>query len=72
MIFGRGEFSIDRAVAEDDRFAYAYLRRAEVREKEQDWPGAIADYRAYANVEPNLSNAKYGLALAEALEAKLR
>jgi hypothetical protein len=72
LIFGRGEFLIDRAVGADGRFAYAYFRRADVREKARDWPGAIADYRAYANVEPNLSNAKYGLALAEALEAKLR
>ena len=46
LIFGHGEFSIDRVVAEDARFAYAYLRRAQVREKAHQWNDAISDYRA--------------------------
>src|SRR5262249_12633830 len=61
LIFGHGEFSIDRVVAEDVRFAYAYLRRAQVREKAQQWSDAMADYRMYASLEANQSSAAYAL-----------
>lgn len=72
LIFGRGQFSIDRIVGDDGRFAYAYLRRAQVREKAQEWMEAIADYRSYASIEPDASNAAYGLRCAEALATKVR
>lgn len=72
LIFGRGEFSIDQVVEKDDRFAYAYLRRAQVREEAQEWANAIADYRSYASLERYPSSAAYALRCAEALAAKLR
>jgi hypothetical protein len=72
LIFGRGEFSINRVVGEDGRFAYAYLRRAQVREKAQEWSEAIADYRSYASLEPNQSNAAYAARCAEALATNVR
>lgn len=71
LIFGHGEFSIDRVIGKDRRFSYAYLRRAQVREKAQEWREAIADYRSYASLEPNQPNAAYGLRCAEALATKL-
>ena len=72
LIFGRGQFSIDRVVDVDCRFAYAYFRRAQVREKAQEWTEAIADYRSYASLEPDQSHAAYGLRCVEALECKRR
>jgi hypothetical protein len=71
LIFGHGAFSIDRVVDEDGRFAFAYNRRAQVREKAEDWRGALADYRAYASLEPNPSFAASGLRHCAALEKRL-
>ena len=71
LIFGRGEFSIDRVVDEDGRFAYAYLRRAQVREKAQAWVEAIADYRTYASLASDKSSTAYASRCADALTSKL-
>jgi hypothetical protein len=72
LIFGRGEFSIDRVVANDGRFAYAYLRRAQVREKAQQWKDAMADYQSYAFLAHDQSSAAYATRCAEALAANFR
>jgi hypothetical protein len=70
LIFGWGAFSIDRVVWEDRRFAYAFLRRAQTREKGQDWLNAIADYRTYAELEPDPFSASFALRCADGLAVK--
>jgi hypothetical protein len=72
LIFGHDEFSIDRVISKDSRFAYAYLRRAQIREKAQQWKEAMADYRSYASSASDQSSAAYALRCAEALATKLR
>ena len=71
LIFGRGEFSIDRVAAHDGRFAYAYLRRAQVREKAQHWKDAMADYQSYASLAHEQSSAAYAIRCAKALAPKI-
>jgi len=71
LIFGHGEFSIDRVAPTDGRFAYAYLRRAQVREKAEQWKDAQADYRLYASLENNESNSSYARRCAEGLAKKV-
>ncbi len=68
LIFGVGRFKIEQVVEHDPRFVFAFLRRAQCNEKRKDIEGAVRDYRKYASVADNASNAEYATKCADHLE----
>lgn len=70
LVFGSGAFDV-AAVADDPRFCYAYLRRAQVREKAGELAAAIADFEAYAARTPEAGSARYAQRCAESLRQRL-
>ena len=59
LIFGSGKFDVERVAAQDNRFAYAYLRRAMAQEKLGNKEQAIEYYQKYINVCPNEDSTEY-------------
>lgn len=59
LIFGGGKFDIEEVVARDDRFAYAYLRRAIAQEKLGNKEQAVEYYQKYIDACPNGDSTDY-------------
>lgn len=69
LVFGTGEFVLADVIDSDERFSYAYLRRAEVREKRGDVRGAIQDYESYARMDTDMRAVEYAQRCAEKLRS---
>ena len=59
LIFGGGKFDIEQVVAQDNRFAYAYLRRAMSQQKLENKEQAIEYYQKYIDACPNGDSVDY-------------
>lgn len=59
LIFGSGTFDIQRVVARDNRFAYAYLRRAMSQNKQGNKDEAVEYFQKYIDICPNGDSVEY-------------
>jgi tetratricopeptide (TPR) repeat protein len=59
VLFGSGVFNLEEAIASFPQLAYAYLRRANSREKQGKLTAAAADYEHYITISPDVNSVEY-------------